>query len=484
MTIILSHSIVCQAEPRRVFSVIARPEDWPALFEPCLAVEIIERDHGVERIAVTAMVNGEPRSWQSRRTVDEVCLRIDVEMIAPLVLVAAMRTRWRVYDLGQGQSLLVLEHDCDLVDTIGGLVAGVETPAQAKDWISSGIDSNSIVELENIRQAAEGLAAATPDADNLYRASHSVICEAPPTLIFPFVADPTRWPGLFKACTAVEVLSPDGAWDVVKIHADQAGRNVDWTTRRRVNAEALVVDYELIDPMPYTKAMSGRWRVVALGPERCLLAVERSWSIIDPVPALREEIATVAAAAAFVAGFVETNARREMEAIATIAADHTAAPLYIETEVYVDVDADAIYHTLANAGAWPTFAPHCRSLHVGFDDGVYQELLFEIETAAGEREVFRSFRNCNRVKRSISFVQVEPPRALERHHGRWQVAATPAGARVICRHFATPRRGEVADIIAAERRDEALRKAIEANSRAIVLACEAHIKAGGRERAA
>ncbi|AKI01948.1 polyketide cyclase / dehydrase family protein [Hoeflea sp. IMCC20628] len=487
MTLVLSHSVLCKAEPWQVFSIIAKPEDWPTLFEPCLAVDVVERANGIERICVTAKVNGEPRTWQSRRVVDHAELKIDAEMIAPLTLVAAMRTRWRIYGVGDRETLLVLEHDCDLATRVDGLVAGVETPAEAENWIRTAIDTNSATELENIRQHAEGSAGSTPGGDGLYRTSHMAICDAPADLVFPFVSDPSQWPRLFKACLSVEILPSDNKWQIAKIHADQEGRAVSWTTRRRVDVEALVVDYELLDPMPYTAAMSGRWRVVPLGPERCLLAVDRAWSIADPVAPLRGDITSIEDAAAFIARFVETNAKREMEVIAALAGDHTAGTLFIETEIDVEASADEIYHALANAAAWPSFAPHCRSLNVVYDDGVYQELLFEIETPTGAPEVFRSFRVCDRVNRRISFVQVEPPRTLERQHGGWSVEATPTGSQVTCRHYATPQRSVLAEVTGETTesgQDEAMRKMIEANSRAIVTACAAQIQARRKEQAA
>lgn len=487
MTVVLSHAILCRAEPWQVFSILATPENWPALFEPCIAVDIVERAEGIEKIAVTAMVNGQPRSWQSRRVVNQPGLKIDAEMIAPLALVAAMRTRWRVYGVGKGESLLVLEHDCDLVSKVEGLVPGVATQAEAENWIKTAIDTNSAIELENIRQNAERMTGRAPGKDGLYRASHMAICQAPAELVFPFVSDPLRWPDLFKACLAVEILSSDTEWQIFKVHADQEGTAASWTTRRRVDVNALIVDYKLIEPMPYTAAMSGRWRVVPLGPERCLLAVDRAWSIANPVVPLRGDIASIDAAAAFIARFVETNARREMEAIAAFAADHTAATLFIETAVDVEVSADKIYRALANAATWPSFVPHCQSLRVKFDDGVYQELFFEVETPTGEREVYRSFRVCDHVNHSISFVQVEPPRTLERHHGGWSVEATATGSRVTCRHFVVPRRAVVAKVTEKSNQreqDEVLRKMIEANGRALVAACVAHIRSDPKEQAA
>lgn len=487
MTIVLSHALVCRAEPWRVFSIIATPEDWPALFEPCLAVDIINRTNGVEQIEVTATVNGRPHTWQSRRTLDQASLKIDAEMTAPFALVAAMRTRWRVYGLGKQESLLVLEHNCDLVPQVDGQIAGVETRVQAENWVKTAINTNSAIELENIRQHAERLIGTAKGRDGLYQASHMVICEAPADLVFPLVADPSRWPDLFKACLAVEALPSENEWQIVRIHADQGGSTTSWTTRRRVDDDAFIVDFELIDPMPYTAAMSGRWRVVPLGPEQCLLAVDRTWSIADPVAHLRSDITNTRDAAAFVAQFVETNARCEMEAIAAMAASgHTATMLFVETQVDVEVSADKIYRALVNAAAWPSFAPHCRSLRVSFDDGIHQELQFEIETLTGDKETIRSFRVCDHINRSISFVQVEPPRALDRHHGSWSIKPTANGARVTCHHFATPKQTFVAGPEAKRwksQHDETLRKTIEANSQAIVMACVAHIKSCCEEAA-
>nr|WP_315860449.1 SRPBCC family protein [Rhizobium leguminosarum] len=325
------------------------------------------------------------------------------------------------------------------------------------------------------------------DGSGPYGSTHTAICEAPAHLVFPFISQPSHWPRIFKACLAVETLPSNDEWQLVRVHADQDGGIASWTTRRKVDADALIVDYQLVEPMPFTAAMSGRWRIVPIDQNRCLLAVDRSWSVADPVAPLREDITNVEEAAAFVARFVGTNARHEMEVITAIANDHAAAPLFVETSIDLPVSADEIYLALANAAAWPDFAPHCRSLKVSFDDGVYQEMRFEIETPSGARETFRSFRVCDRINRRISFVQIEPPQTLEHHHGLWSVETTPTGSRVTCRHFVTPKRAALAEYtgrFTQSEQDEALRQMIETNGRVIIDACAAHIRASLKEPAA
>lgn len=473
----LSHSIVCYAEPQKVFSIISTPERWPSLFEPCIDVNIIERKNGIEQISVTALINGHPQTWQSRRNVNYDELQIDSEMITTLPFVASMCTRWRIYAVDNEQTLLVLEHDYEITPQIGNLISGVKNHDEAQEWIKNAIDTNSVTELKNIRDIVENFQVPKADEDEVYHASYNIVCENSAEKVFSFIADPLHWPNLFKACVSVENLTFENGWQNVKIHANQAGHHVSWVTRRKINNEALLIDYELVDPMPYTKAMKGRWRVVPLSPVRCLLAVDRSWLIDDNISNFDNNIKTQEEKINFINQFINTNTRQEMKELAFISKDHTNAPFFIETKIDVDVDAEKIYQFLKNAEEWPSFVPHCQALHVKFNDGVYQELFLDVKTSANDYEIFRTFRICNNEKKIISFVQVEPPHLLKLHHGSWNVVSTRTGARVTCLHFVTPRQP-----IDCHEQNENIRNVLEANSRNLVLACVQHIKTLQKEK--
>jgi len=55
-----SNSIVCNASQEAVYAVICDSQNWPTLFEPCQAVEALQRDASGEHIRVTALVGGTP----------------------------------------------------------------------------------------------------------------------------------------------------------------------------------------------------------------------------------------------------------------------------------------------------------------------------------------------------------------------------------------------------------------------------------------
>src|SRR4051794_30847456 len=150
-----SHSVVCNAPRARVYALISRSSDWPAIFEPCEAVNVLEAGDGFEQIEITARVNGTPMTWQSRRRFLPDVFGIESTLVRPMKLVRAMTTSWRVAHINNEQCLLILEHEYDLDEEIAGQVDGVNTRREAERFIDTAIDTNSRTELGNIKQAVE-----------------------------------------------------------------------------------------------------------------------------------------------------------------------------------------------------------------------------------------------------------------------------------------------------------------------------------------
>ncbi|MGW1375047.1 aromatase/cyclase [Streptomyces sp. NPDC002446] len=468
----LSHSVVCAAPPDRVYDVIRRSADWPRIFEPCQSVTVVEQEPDRELIEIRALVGGTPMTWRSRRRfLPEVC-GVRAEVIQPMQLVAAMTTEWRVVAVNAEQSLLVLEHAYDLCEDIAGQVDGVTTREQAERFIESAVDTNSTVELGNIKAAVER--PAPPAAERDCHARHSAVVAAPADTVYELIRDTARWPRIFDACLGVATVGSDATGELVRIEAAQDGRTVAWETRRRYYDGIRRIDYHLPVPMPFVASMHGEWRVLPLGPDRCLLTVDRHWRMLDEVGGIREDVTTVAQAAAVVRGFVETNAAAEMTALRAYAEDGIDTVTEITTRMTVPHPPDAVYALLADVAGWPKLLPHCEGLELRHDDGRHQEFVLEVRTAAGA-EAFRSVRHCDAERLSIVYFQPEPPPLLLRHEGSWQVsAAAGGGSEVVSRHTA------VLDPVAcaqafgtAELRQhkQRVREMLDGNSRRTVEAC-------------
>ncbi|MFE0193776.1 SRPBCC family protein [Streptomyces sp. NPDC058989] len=479
----LSHSVVCAAPPGRVYDVIRRSADWPRIFAPCQAVTVLEQEPDRELVEIRALVGGAPMTWRSRRRfLPEVC-GVRAEVVEPMKLVAAMTTEWRVVAVNAQQSLLLLEHAYDLCEDVAGQVEGVTTREQAERFIESAIDANSATELGNIKAAVER--SAPPAAERDCHARHSAVVDAPADAVYGLIRDTAHWPRIFDACLGAAAVGSDATGELVRIEAAQEGRTVAWETRRRYHDAIRRIDYHLPVPMPFVASMRGEWRVVPLGPERCLLTVDRHWRMLDDVRGVRDGVTTVAEAAAVVRGFVETNAAAEMTALRAYAEDGIDTLTEITTRMSLPHPPDAVYALLADVAGWPKLLPHCEGLELRHDDGRHQEFVLEVQTAAGA-ETFRSVRHCDAERLSIVYFQPEPPPLLLRHEGSWQVrAAAGGGSEVVSRHTA------VLDAVACEKAfgtaelrecKRRVRDLLDGNSRRTVEACARAL--GSRSRAA
>jgi ribosome-associated toxin RatA of RatAB toxin-antitoxin module len=473
-----SHSIVCNAPRARVYELISRSSEWPAIFEPCESVTVLADGDGFEHIEITARVNGTPMSWQSRRHFLPEVFGIESTLVRPMKLVRAMNTSWRVAPINSEQCLLILEHDYDLDDEIAGQVEGVTTLREAECFIDSAIDANSRTELGNIKQAVERPAAAQSVALDR-SASHSVVCAAPADSVYAVIRDTANWPRIFDACLSATRIEAEGNAELVRIEAMQDGQRVAWNTQRRYFDAIHRIDYHLPVPMPFLESMQGQWRVVPLTAGRCLLTVNRSWRLLSDVRGIREGVDTVAQASAIVDKFVNENAQAEMHAIRAFVEGRGDAFMSFATTHRLPYAPDAVYAVLADAAQWPDVLPHCESLQMVYDDAQYQEFLMRVRTPRGI-ETFRSIRRCNPDELSIHYFQPEPPAVLRTHHGSWQVRSAPGGAEVIGQHSiqldgdaCVAAFGEV-DTLAHKRR---IKELVVANSGTTIEACTRWLEA-------
>lgn len=433
-----SHSVICDVPPAGVYALISDSARWPDVLEPCEAVTVLSADRHREHIELTARVNGELMTWQSvRRFLPEV-YGVEADVIQPMKLVKAMLTSWRVVAVNDQQSVLLLEHDYDLLDDVTGEVEGITTREEAAAFIERAIDGNSRTELGNIKAGVEAAArvGATPvDPGQLQHLRHSIVCAAPVDAVYALVRSTDSWPKLFDACVGVTLLDVTPGSEVARVEALQNGRVVSWDTRRTYYDDIHRVDYQLLIPMPLVSTMQGVWRVIELDDEHCLLTVDRSWTLLPEVAGIKPGIDTVEQAAQFVRTFVDGNAGAEMLAIRALVEDGAEALTSITSRYALPHPAGAVYRLLADVAGWPGLLPHCDGLTIRYDDGAHQEFTMDVRTASGD-ERFRSVRFCDDRALTIDYFQPEPPPVMTRHSGSWEVRSTGEGCEVISRHTA------------------------------------------------
>jgi len=453
-----SHSVVCDAPPAQVYGLISDARRWPDLLEPCEAVEVLAGDGTSEHLRISARVNGELMTWESHRRFLPEVFGIQAVVVKPMKLVAAMTTTWRVVGVNDRQSLLLLEHDYDLLDDVTGEVGGVVTREQAEAFIERAIDRNSTVELGNLKAAVERSAA---PGGRSWTMRHSIVCRAAADDVYALIRSTDSWPRLFDACTGVTILESTGGSpqhpggspqhpggspqnpggspqhpgdsELVRVEAVQGGRPASWDTRRRYHDRVRRVEYELVVPMPLTERMSGEWRVVELGDGRCLLTVDRRWQVAADVTG--SPYASPEEAGTALYRRLDANADAEMVAIKALVEEGTDAITSTTSHHYLPHPPDRVYELLADVSAWPAVLPHCDGLTVTHDDGRHQEFSMDVQTPHGA-ETFRSVRICDPGTLTISYFQPVPPPVLARHSGSWEVVAAPGGCEVVSRHTA------------------------------------------------
>ncbi|WP_128175815.1 SRPBCC family protein [[Pantoea] beijingensis] len=463
-----ANSVICNAPQATVYSLICNSQQWPQLFEPCIAVETLARNEREEQIRVTALVGGEQMTWESRRVFRKEIYGIDSTIVKPMLFVKNMSTTWRVIALNQTQSLIVLEHDYTLVDEVPEHLDEVTTREQAATFVANAIEANSTKELGNIRDAVQ-----RPDSVAQRSTSHSIICEASAAEVYGTIADVSNWPKIFDACISAVVQERAGNAECVRIEAWQNGLAVGWDTQRSYFDDIFRIDFFLPVPMPFLKEMSGQWRVIPLDERRCILNVTRDFALLDDISDIRVDITTHEQASELINRFIDDNAGSEMLAVKEFVEKKDTTLSSFTTHYSLPFAPEEFYSLLSDIRQWPDILPHCNDVKVIYEDTKYQEFVMEI-IGAGGNEHFRSIRQCDRDTLTISYFQPEPPAMLKTHSGRWLARATANGTELIAEHSVhiDPERcGVLFSDDDIQRNKQRIKALIMKNSQATVDAC-------------
>ncbi|QIS18293.1 SRPBCC family protein [Nocardia terpenica] len=306
MSLELSHNIVCPAPAERVYALLTDPAGWPAILTPCKAARVLSATATTQTVELTMTAGSGTATWVTERVLRPEFYGVEEGQPRPMPRVERIDTSWRVVALDANSCVLLTEHVVDVAE---------DAAAHVRTMIHRNIGSA----LVDYRTASEKPRAATPMVMPGNRIRHTAECAADADTVYGIVCDTRSWPKLFDACVGVEIVREDGNTSDVKVFAEQDGRRVSWETRRTHHRALRRVDYMLPVPMPFVAEMAGQWRVIPLEAHRCLLAVDRWWTMLGDVTGIRDGIETVAQAADFVRSYVDTNAGAEMRAIAAVA---------------------------------------------------------------------------------------------------------------------------------------------------------------------
>ena len=151
----LSHSILCNANVIEVYEVFHKIEKWPIYFTPCQKVKILIEKDNFRRIEISALVNGEEKTWISEQIIFSSIFGINTVIIKPMPGVQEMNVFWRAIKITSEVSLLLLEHEYNLIDNNKIEDTTIFSFDNVENYVKTAIDNNSNTELMDIKNIAE-----------------------------------------------------------------------------------------------------------------------------------------------------------------------------------------------------------------------------------------------------------------------------------------------------------------------------------------
>ncbi len=137
------HSRVISAPAKAVYDLVADVTRWPAIFEPSLHVHHLELEEQAERFQLWALVNGQVKTWTSRRTLDSRQLHIGFTQERTQPPLASMSGEWTFRSLPGNRSEVMLTHHFIAVD------------GEPLDAVTTAVDHNSENELATLGRLAQ-----------------------------------------------------------------------------------------------------------------------------------------------------------------------------------------------------------------------------------------------------------------------------------------------------------------------------------------
>jgi aromatase len=274
---------------------------------------------------------------------------------------------------------------------------------------------------------------------------HDIEVNAPAADVHGLIADVESWPCLFPPTVHVEHAGPaerDAAGvtkERIRIWATANGEAKSWTSRRRLDPNALRIDFRQEVCAPPVGAMGGAWIVEPLTATRCRVRLLHDYRAEHGDPAKLEWIDQA----------VDRNSRAELTALranAELALTGAGTLMTFEDTVRINGSAEDVYGFLNDAGLWEKRLPHVARVAVREDVPGLQLLEMDTRAPDGSVHTTTSVRVCFPHDR-IVYKQIRVPALLRLHTGRWLLEGTSEGVDVTSRHTVVIDEANIAKIL-------------------------------------
>ncbi|MFF4324695.1 SRPBCC family protein [Streptomyces sp. NPDC001568] len=231
------------------------------------------------------------------------------------------------------------------------------------------------------------------------------------------LADEDNWPRVFASFVHLENLGRNGDFDRIGMWGHYDDGIEHWVALRRVDPEALRVEFRPESLPPFLEAMRRTWVTEPADDGGCVVRLEHEYRLKGDDPeaaeAVRADVERIALA--------EVAAVRGAAELATLTPE---ALVTVEDSVEVAAPAALVFSALYEAGHWPSFMGHVARADVrGEDAGAgapYGAHVLEMDTIERHGGIFTT--RAARVglpDTKIAYKQLLLPPLGASHHVRW-----------------------------------------------------------------
>ncbi|XVQ14174.1 aromatase/cyclase [Spirillospora sp. CA-255316] len=306
---------------------------------------------------------------------------------------------------------------------------------------------------------------------------HRTDVDAPAETVYRLVADVERWPRIFPPSVHAEYVEKGAADEVIRLWAVANGEPKTWTSRRRLDADALRVDFRQEVPARPVAAMGGAWLVEPLSDRASRVRLLHDYRAVDDDPGSLRRIDAA----------VDQNSGSELAAIKDAAEAGAGAAgtfLTFEDTVAVDGPGRLVYDFLNEADRWTERLPHVAGIVLTEDSPGLQTLEMDTRAEDGSVHTTRSVRVCFPYDR-IVYKQLRVPPLLTLHTGVWTVEEEPGRTLVRSRHTVRVNEANIETVLGAGadlgKAKSMVRSSIGGNSLATLNRAKRFAESGGRD---
>ncbi|MYW97964.1 hypothetical protein G3I59_47015 [Amycolatopsis rubida] len=256
----------------------------------------------------------------------------------------------------------------------------------------------------------------------------SISVEASAGFVFSLVTDAPKWPWIFPWILHTECSDRGGADDVFTCWGlTPEGTTRIFSSRRHIDRDRLVMDFEQREPVGDVRRLSGRWTCVPDGERRMTLRQEHTFEVAGDDP----ESAAKARAMFARHGSAQLNALKER---AEGFSDVSARTLALTDSVQVKSDLASVYEAFRDASSWPKFVSRVDRAVVAETPQNVQ--FVELSVRDGHSVHTTRSARVGFPRTKIVYKQTEPSDLFELRAGYWSFAEEDAGVVVTAGHTA------------------------------------------------